>query len=148
MVNVQAVVVGGGPVGQRKVGGILEAGGRVRLISPEATPELQAWAQAGRLEWLCRPYQTGDLASAALVFAATNQREINHQVAAEAKTLGLWCNVADRPEEGNFHVPAVHRQPGLVVSVSTGGQSPAGARLIRDALAAWLANQQFKIDRE
>jgi cobalt-precorrin 5A hydrolase/precorrin-3B C17-methyltransferase len=143
--NLQAVVVGGGLVGQRKVRGILEAGGRVRLISPEATPELQAWAQAGRLEWLCRPYQAGDLAGTALVFAATNQREINHQVAAEAKALGLWCNVADRPEEGNFHVPAVHRRPGLVISVSTGGQSPAGARLIRDALAAWLADQQLEI---
>jgi cobalt-precorrin 5A hydrolase/precorrin-3B C17-methyltransferase len=114
------------------------------LISPEATPELQAWAQAGRLEWLRRPYQAGDLAGASLVFAATNRREINHQVAAEAKELGLWCNVADRPEEGNFHVPAVHRQPGLVVSISTGGQSPTGARTIRDALAAWLANQQLE----
>jgi cobalt-precorrin 5A hydrolase/precorrin-3B C17-methyltransferase len=137
-------VVGGGPVGQRKAKGILEAGGRVRLISPEATPNLQAWAQAGRLEWLRRPYQTGDLAGAGLVFVATNRREINHQVAAEAKALGLWCNVADRPEEGNFHVPAVHRWPGLVVSVSTGGQNPTGARLIRDALAAWLVNQQLE----
>lgn len=144
MANLRVVVVGGGPVGQRKAKGILEAGGRVRLISPEATPELQAWAQAGRLEWLRRPYQAGDLAGAVLVFVATNRREINLQVAAEAKVLGLWCNVADRPEEGNFHVPAVHRRPGLVVSVSTGGQNPTGARLIRDALAAWLANQQLE----
>jgi cobalt-precorrin 5A hydrolase/precorrin-3B C17-methyltransferase len=143
--RLQAVIVGGGPVGERKARGVLEAGGQARLISPEATVGLQAWAEARRIEWRRRPYQAGDLAGATLVFAATNRREVNRQVAAEARGLGLLCNVADRPEEGNFHVPAVHRRPGLVIGVSTGGQSPGRARAIRDALAAWF-NQQDKME--
>jgi len=137
----QAVVVGGGPVGQRKVQGLLAAGVEVRLISPEATPQLQAWAEASRIYWERRPYQPGDMNGAQLVFAATNQRTVNAQVAQEAKNLGLLCNVADQPDEGNFHVPAVHRQPGLVVAVSSMGESPTRARNVRDQLAKWLRDE-------
>ncbi|NJN97285.1 MAG: precorrin-3B C(17)-methyltransferase [Anaerolineales bacterium] len=112
MTDQQALVVGGGPVGERKARGVLAAGGVVRLVSPEATPQLQAWAETGQIQWERRPFQSGDVTGTRLVFAATNQRVVNAQVAAEANQLGLLCNVADQPEEGNFHVPAVHRRRG------------------------------------
>jgi siroheme synthase (precorrin-2 oxidase/ferrochelatase) len=64
---------------------------------------------------------------------------VNAQVAGEADALGLLCNVADDPQAGGFHLPAVHREPGLVVAVSTAGASPARAKRLRDQIAAWLA---------
>lgn len=133
-----AVVVGGGAVGERKVRGLLAHGASVCLVSPVASPQLQAWADEARVNWERRPYATGDLAGARLVFAATNQREVNAQVAREAAEVGLLCNVADAPEEGSFHVPALHRGPGLTVAVSTGGTAPARAAALRDAIARWL----------
>lgn len=133
-----AVVVGGGSVGQRKVTGLLAAGVRVRLVSPMATPHLQELA-AGQIEWLPRPYQTGDLDGALLAFAATNQRTVNAQVAADARDARILCNVADAPDEGDFHVPAIHRQDGLIIAVGTGGHSPTRARHVRDLIAKWLA---------
>jgi siroheme synthase-like protein len=133
------VIVGGGMVGERKLRGLLEAGAAVRLISPAATPDLRALADAGAIQWHARPYQAGDLAGARLVFAATDQRAVNQQVANEAAALDLLCNVADDPLAGSFHVPAVHRQPGLLVAVSTEGASPARAKRLRDQIAAWLA---------
>jgi len=142
LANTPAIVIGGGLVGERKVRGLLTAGVPVRLISPEASPQLQAWAGAERLEWQRRLYQSGDLAGAKLVIAATNQRDVNAQVAQEAHSLGLLCNIADQPAEGNFHVPAVHRRPGLVIAVSTAGQSPTQARQIRDRIAAWLDEKE------
>lgn len=142
MTGQHALVVGGGPVGQRKVQGVLAAGMVVKLISPEATPQLQAWAETGRIGWVRRPYQAGDLIGAGLVFAATNQRAVNAQIALEAGELGLLCNVADQPAEGNFHVPAVHRRAGLVVSVSSTGESPRRAQKVRDQIAAWLGENE------
>jgi cobalt-precorrin 5A hydrolase/precorrin-3B C17-methyltransferase len=134
------VVVGGGAVGERKTRGLLEAGAAVRLISPNATPELRALAGDGALEWHARPYQPGDIAGARLVVTATNRREINAQVAEEAAALGLLCNVADDPRAGSFHLPAVYREPGLVLAVSTEGASPARAKRLRDRIAAWLSS--------
>ncbi|MBI1882224.1 MAG: precorrin-3B C(17)-methyltransferase, partial [Chloroflexi bacterium] len=144
MAGKKAVVVGGGPVGQRKVQGLLAASVEVRLVSPEATPQLQAWAAEKRIRWERRPYQSGDVLGARLVFAATNQRAVNAQVAEEAGKLGLLCNVADQSLEGDFHVPAVHRQPGVLVAVSSLGESPTRAKKVRDQIAVWLdpANQR------
>lgn len=138
MTHTLALVIGGGPVGERKVQGLLAAGAQVRLVSPEATPLLQSWAASGHIEWLQRPYQAGDVAGARLVYAATNQRAVNARIAEEARERGLLCNVADQPEEGNFHVPAVHRQEGLVVAVSSTGESPVRAKQVRDNIAVWL----------
>jgi cobalt-precorrin 5A hydrolase/precorrin-3B C17-methyltransferase len=139
--NVPVIVVGGGPVGERKVRGLLTVGAAVHLISPEATPRLQTWGETGQIEWKKRPYQAGDLAGAVMVFAATNQRAVNARVAQEAAELGLLCNVVDAPNEGNFYLPAVHRSPQVVIAVSTAGRSPARARQLRDRLAEWLARQ-------
>lgn len=133
-----AVVVGGGPVGERKARGLLDAGATVRLISPEATAQLAEWAAAGRLTWERRGYTAGDLGGARLAFAATDQRAVNAQVAADAAALGLLCNVADAPGEGSFHVPAVYRGDGVTVAVSTAGTSPGRARQLRDQIAGWL----------
>jgi len=74
-----------------------------------------------------------------IAFAATDQHAVNAQIADDAAALGLLCNVADDPRAGDFHLPAVHREPGLLVAVSTAGASPARAKRLRDQIAAWLA---------
>ena len=133
------VVVGGGAVGERKLRGLLAVGALARLISPAVTPGLRALADSGAIAWLARPYQPGDLDGARLAFAATDQRAVNAQVAADAAALELLCNVADDPRAGDFHLPAVYREPGLLVAVSTAGASPSRAKQLRDQIAAWLA---------
>ncbi len=138
MQGVAVTVVGGGAVGERKVRGLLAAGAAVRLISPVASEQLQAWAAAGQIEWEVRPYQAGDLAAARLAFACTNARVVNAMVAHEAAESGVLCNVADAPSEGNFHLPALHRSAGLTVAVSTSGTNPTRAAVMRDAIARWL----------
>jgi len=136
------VVVGGGAVGERKVRGLLAAGAAVRLISPAATEQLRAWAAAGRIAWAPREYATGDLEGARLVFAATNRRQVNAQIAGDAAARGLLCNVADAPAEGNFHLPAVYRGHGLTIAVGTDGANPARAVAVRDAIAQWLSQEE------
>ena len=133
------VLVGGGAVGARKLRGLLAVGAAVRLISPAVTPELRTLAAGGAIVWHARAYQPGDLAGARLVFAATDQRAVNAQVADDAAALGLLCNVADDPRAGDFHLPAVYREPGLLVAVSTAGANPARAKQLRDQIASWLS---------
>jgi cobalt-precorrin 5A hydrolase/precorrin-3B C17-methyltransferase len=135
------VVVGGGAVGERKVRGLLAAGAAVRLISPAATEQLQACAAAGQIIWQQRGYAAGDLEGARLVFAATDQRVVNAEIASDAAMLGLLCNIADAPAEGSFHLPAVYRGDGVTIAVSTDGTSPARAVVLRDAIARWLGQK-------
>ncbi|MEO7911138.1 MAG: bifunctional precorrin-2 dehydrogenase/sirohydrochlorin ferrochelatase [Roseiflexaceae bacterium] len=140
--GVLVVLVGGGAVGARKLRGLLAVGAAVRLISPAATPELRALADSGAITWYARAYQPSDLIGARLVFAATDQRAVNAQVADDAAALGLLCNIADDPHAGDFHLPAVYREHELLVTVSTAGTSPARAKRLRDQIAAWLSASQ------
>jgi precorrin-2 dehydrogenase/sirohydrochlorin ferrochelatase len=80
-------------------------------------------------------YDARHLDGAALVFAATNDPNINSQVVRDAHRLGLFVNRADSDEEkpGDFTTPAVLRDGELVITVSAGG-SPALAAAVRDGL--------------
>ncbi|WP_417909640.1 precorrin-2 dehydrogenase/sirohydrochlorin ferrochelatase family protein [Candidatus Electronema sp. PJ] len=130
------VVVGGGKVAERKVLSLLEAGAQVRLISPQLTEALHELAVAGRIDWLARYFQSGDLRDALLVFAATDNRQVNEAVAREAAAAGKLVNVADAPELCSFQVPAVLHQGDLSIAVSTNGKSPALAARIKKQLEA------------
>ncbi len=127
------VVVGGGPVAERKTRGLLEAGARVRVVSPNVTDALAELARAEAVEWIAREYAEGDLAGATLAFAATDRPETNAQVVSEARAQGMMANAADGESEGDFIVPAVLRRGELVLTASASGAGPAvSARIIRE----------------
>lgn len=132
------LVVGGGAVAERKVSGLVEAGARVTIVSPSLTRALLRLATEAPLRWRPREYAAGDAAGYALVIVATDDRAVNAQVAAECRAGGIWINCADDPEHCDFILPAVLRRGPVTVSVSTGGQSPTMARLVREELDALL----------
>jgi cobalt-precorrin 5A hydrolase / precorrin-3B C17-methyltransferase len=140
LAGTHVVVVGGGIVAARKVTGLLAIEAAITVIAPELGEELRALHEQGAFSWQSRAYQSGDLNGAQLAFAATNVRAVNAQVAAEAAAQHILCNVADDPTAGNFHVPAVHRGDGMVIAVSSSGQSPRRATALRDRIARWLAH--------
>ncbi|HEY3743348.1 MAG TPA: bifunctional precorrin-2 dehydrogenase/sirohydrochlorin ferrochelatase [Bryobacteraceae bacterium] len=124
------LVAGGGTVALRKTKGLLEAGARVTIIAPEVLDELRARA----VTVVERKYLAGDCAGYALVFAATNSREVNAQIGREAAGLGIPANIADAAEECGFIVPARFSDHGVQVAVSTGGVDPRRAVAIRDRI--------------
>lgn len=127
------LVVGGGPVAERKVRGLLEAGAQVRAVSPEFNSNLKSLAESGEIEAIFAPYQSVHLAGVSLVFAATNRREVNAQILTEAEAAGIPANAADAGEQGRFILPSVVRRGDLCISISTGGNSPLlAARLCRE----------------
>lgn len=133
----KVVVVGGGKVGERKVSGLLGTNARVILISPEVTDHLNRLASSGMIEWQKRSFSKDDVEGALLIFAATNDNELNQSIKKAASNQQL-VTIADDPEESDFHVPAHIQRGRLSIAVSTGGASPIFARKIREQL-----EQQF-----
>lgn len=128
------VVIGGGEVAERKVHGLLAAGARVTLVSPELTPALAALASGGAIAHRAGAYRAGDLAGAFLAYAATDDESVNAAIAAEAEAEGVLLNVVDRPAHCSFIVPSIVQRGDLVIATSTGGASPLLARRIREEL--------------
>jgi precorrin-2 dehydrogenase/sirohydrochlorin ferrochelatase len=132
------LVIGGGPIAERKVEGLLAAGAAVTVVSPSLTPGLVALARGGRIRHLPREYGPGDVAGSRLALAATGKREVDAAASREGRERGVWVNAADDPELCDFTLPATLRRGDLVVAVSTGGASPALARAVREELEGHL----------
>jgi precorrin-2 dehydrogenase / sirohydrochlorin ferrochelatase len=143
------LVVGGGPVAERKTLGLLEADASVKLVSPGLTARLAQLAADGVVQARQGEYRIEDLNGAWLVFAASSNQETNEQVARDAAERGIPANVADRSDGGDFITPAVVRRGDLVLAVSLSGASPSLASTIAAELsgrygdwyidyAAWL----------
>jgi len=128
------LVVGGGAVALRKTKSLLAGGARIRVISPEVHSELSVLAQNEEIEWFERGFVEGDLRGAFLVFAATNNHEVQTLVAEEAAKCSVLMNSADDSRNSDFHVPAHFRRGRMLVTVSTGGSSPALAKTIKQRL--------------
>ena len=128
------LVVGGGPVAEGKVGGLLEAGARVTIVSPAVTERLREWIEQGRCRHLARAYRPRDVVGRAIALVATGDVRVTARVHRDARRAGVLVNAADDPERCDFFLPAVLRRGRLVVAVSTGGASPTLARVVRDEL--------------
>jgi precorrin-2 dehydrogenase / sirohydrochlorin ferrochelatase len=133
----KVIVVGGGKVAERKVTGLLGTGSHITVISPNATDELKRLASCGRIKWLEKSFSKEDIEGGFLIFAATNDHELNQYIKKAASDQQL-VTIADDPEGSDFHIPSHIQRGRLSIAVSTGGASPTLARKIREQL-----EQQF-----
>jgi siroheme synthase-like protein len=130
----RVVVVGGGRIAARKIEPLLEAGALVEVVSPQVGTEVRAWADAGRLVLHERAFRAGDLEGAWLALTATDDPVVNTAVHAAGEAGRVWVNSADDPANCSFTLMSVIRRGDLVVTVGTGGRSPALAAQLRRRL--------------
>lgn len=156
------LLVGAGAVGLRKARTLLAAHPASLLVLDITEPGAE-WDAVRAHPALCletRPFTPHDVHGRNLVFACTGCRAVNAEVAQACRERGILCNCADAPEEGSFIVPATaragfddsihnegaynaptpkNRQNGeLMAALSTGGDSPAWAKVLREELEVWL----------
>ena len=130
------VLVGGGTVGTRKARLLLRAGANLTVVCPQISPELeQSLAEHGGI-WQQSEYAETDLHGKKLVIAATPSREVNQRVHDDATALSLPVNVVDDPELCTFIFPAIIDRDPIIIAVSSSGQSPVLARLLRRKIEA------------
>lgn len=130
----RCLVVGGGEVAANKLQGLLEAEAEAVLVAPEATAEIAALEEQGRISRQAREFIPEDLAGCALVIAATDDEQTNRRVAEAATARNIPVNVVDNPQLCGFIMPSVVDRRPVQVAVSTGGASPVLARLLRARL--------------
>jgi len=132
----RCVVVGAGRVAARKVAGLLDAGAGVHVVAPDLGAEILDWREAGRLTVDERRFRPTDLDGAWLATAATPDPAVNAAVFEAAEARRVFVNAADDPAHCSFTLMSVVRQGDLVVTIGTGGRSPALATYLKDHVAS------------
>ena len=131
LLNRRVLIVGGGGVAARKATACLEAGADVTVISPTLIENFPT-----PIHHKSRLYQRDDCRDFDLTFAATNSSHVNEQVASDARSNKIWCNIADDPDASDFHTQSVVRRGQIEIGVSTGRLSPVLARHLRQNIEA------------
>jgi len=115
-------VLGDGKFAVEKAAALREAGANVTVIP-------------------AREYRPGILTGARLVVDASEDPEVNRQSWDEAEKAGILINVVDRPEQCRFIAPAIVRRDPLLVAISTSGESPFLASMLRARIERWLGDE-------
>lgn len=123
------LVVGGGGVAARKLASVLESGARPAVVAPRLSAACARIAGRHRIRVFRRRFRSSDLRGKRLVFAATDDLELNTRIRALCEKNGVFCNVAAPAEAGSFQLPASVRRGQFCLAVSTGGASAHLARI-------------------
>jgi uroporphyrin-III C-methyltransferase / precorrin-2 dehydrogenase / sirohydrochlorin ferrochelatase len=132
--NRLCLLVGGGDIATRKGRLLSKAGARLRVVAPEISTELRELVAQNNGELREREYQSSDLNDCVIAIAATDIESLNEQISADAKARNLPVNVVDSPALCTYITPAIIDRSPLVIAISSGGESPVLARLIRAKL--------------
>ncbi len=137
----RVLVVGGGPVAAGKLRALLDAEAAVTVVAPDVVDAIAA----APVEIRRRPFVHSDLDGVSLVVAAAPP-EVNRDVSAAAHARGLFVNAVDDMANASAYLGGIVRRAGVTVAISTDGEAPALAGLLRealdeilpDALDAWM----------
>jgi uroporphyrin-III C-methyltransferase/precorrin-2 dehydrogenase/sirohydrochlorin ferrochelatase len=137
----EVLLVGGGPVATSKARSLAEAGARVRVVSPDLTPELAGAAATAEssLGWAVRrrPFEAADLDGMWLAISAAPP-EVNRAVSVEAEARRIFVVAVDDPPSASAYGAGIVRRGGVTLAISTAGHAPALAGLLREGMEAVL----------
>ncbi|MFC1509046.1 bifunctional precorrin-2 dehydrogenase/sirohydrochlorin ferrochelatase [Candidatus Omnitrophota bacterium] len=128
------VVVGGGTIAYRKVTELLSEEAAVTVVAEKSISEIVDMSEQGLLTLRTKRFEPSDVDNAYLVFAATNDKDVNAQVTAAAIQNKALINAVDTPELCDFYSGSVVNRGPLKIAISTGGCSPGIAGRIRREL--------------
>ncbi|MDO4622548.1 MAG: bifunctional precorrin-2 dehydrogenase/sirohydrochlorin ferrochelatase [Eubacteriales bacterium] len=124
------VVVGGGTIASRRVRTIAEFCNHVTVVAPEVTDDIRQLEEEGRLSWKQKTYEREDILNADMVLACTDQPEINKDIYAACKCLGIRVNNCSDKKQCDFYFPGVITAGDTVVGVNAGGNDHRKAKEI------------------
>lgn len=136
------LVVGAGTIATRKALDLVAGRAKVRVVAPEIAPELTAAANDS-LTLEQRAFEERDLDGVWLVFAATDDAAVQRRIAEECERARVFCVAVDDPPNASAYGGATVRRGPVTIAISTSGEAPALARLLREVLEQVLPDEGY-----
>lgn len=137
-------VIGGCAMAEEKVKGLVAAGARVTVISPDMTPGLAELGVEEKVDFIARRYRRGDLRTAFLVVVVSQAPPVVQAVWEETRGRNILVNTLDNVPHCDFIAPSIVRRGDLTVAISTGGKAPVMAVRLRQKLEKELGPEHAR----
>ncbi len=119
---------------------VLNADAKVTLVSPRdgLNDEVAHRVEKSQVDYIDRKFQPSDLDDVDMVLTAVDDPEASTEIWKLCKERKIAANIADVPPECDFYFGSVHRDGPLQIMVSTNGNGPKLASIVRKQIAANL----------
>lgn len=141
----KCLVVGGGEIALRKIRALLKTKAAVTVVAPQICDEITAMSKRQDILHIQAHFSDQNLDGCKLVIAATNDRDLNKCISQLARERNIPINVVDDPELCSFIMPSVVERLPVQIAISTGGNSPVLARLLRSKLETLIPSSYGKL---
>lgn len=136
-----ALVVGGGKVAERKILRLLDAGARVRIVSPVVSRKIEEWASSGEVEWIRKSFDPGDESGYSLVWAMTDDSVLNAEIALRVKSGGGFCDTATASSSRTMKSLAQGNIGSLMIAATSSPPDPLFSRMVVREMSAMLQSE-------
>ena len=133
--------VGGGSIAARRIGVLQPFVEEITVVAPEADGRILELTESGFVNWIMRGFDEGDLEGRDIVFAATDDKELNTEIAAKCRERGIIVNVSSDKELCDFYFPGIVRQGETVIGVNASGKDHKKARRVRERIEEILTEE-------
>lgn len=119
---------------------VLNADAKVTVVSPRSglNKEVAYRVDKGEVDYVDRKFEPSDLDGVDMVLTAIDDPEASTRIWKLCKQHKINANIADVPPECDFYFGSVHRDGPLQIMVSTNGNGPKLASIVRKQIAAML----------
>lgn len=139
--NKDILFVGGGNIATRRIKVLQPFADYITVVAPEAKGSVLEQTEEGNVNWIMREFEMGDLEGRDIVFAVTDDRELNAQIAAACREKGILVNNASDSQLCDFFFPGIVTQGKTVVGVSASGEDHKKARRVRERIQEILTEE-------
>ena len=119
---------------------VLNADARVTVVSPREglNDEVAYRIEQKQVDYVDRKFEPSDLDGIDMVLTAVDDPVASTEIYKLCKERRIAANIADVPPECDFYFGSVHRDGPLQIMVSTNGNGPKLANIIRRQIASSL----------
>ena len=137
--NQNCLVVGGGVVALRKIEKLLPFNPNITVVSPKVHKEILSIKNINIIK---RKFDFNDLKEKSFVITATDDKVLNKEIYNSCKENNISVNTVDDKDNCSFIFPALARNNGVTVAISTSGKSPLYAKYLRKKIESLIQDSE------
>lgn len=141
--NQNCLVVGGGVVALRKIEKLLPFNPNITVVSPKVHKEILSIENINIIK---RKFDFNDLKEKSFVITATDDKVLNKEIYNFCKENNIPVNTVDDKDNCSFIFPALARNNGVTVAISTSGKSPLYAKYLRKKIKNLIQDSESIVD--
>lgn len=141
--NQNCLVVGGGVVALRKIEKLLPFNPNITVVSPKVHKEILSIKNINIIK---RKFDFNDLKEKSFVITATDDKVLNKEIYNFCKENNIPVNTVDDKDNCSFIFPALARNNGVTVAISTSGKSPLYAKYLRKKIENLIQDSESIVD--